>query len=210
VDAILRTVALYAAQSIHIPIVIANDPSAVESSLAELEYLSTTSWLPSIAEEDLEDPDLAPEASPLDIRTLHARLRRTRLALLTEFIGACTSHPLPYNAIQTLAHIGSVSYPIPSAAEPPELQIQFLQQLRAIVKPANEAILQTILECPFVFTLQWTEDTAVRAMRSALDKAMLHGQQLPIVLDTLNRLPPVEDADDISAWPGPLEIVHDE
>ncbi|KAJ7367495.1 hypothetical protein DFH08DRAFT_760711 [Mycena albidolilacea] len=210
VDTILRTVALYAAQSIHIPIVIANDPSTVESSLTELEYLSTTSWLPSIMEEDLEDPDLAPEASPFEIRTLHARLRRTRLALLTEFIGACTSYPLPYNAIQTLAHIGSVSYPIPSAAEPLELQVQFLQQLRAIVKPANEAILQTILECPFVITLQWTDDTAVRAMRTTLDKAMLHGQQLPIVLDTLNRLPPVEDADDISAWPGPPEIVHDE
>ncbi|KAJ7916320.1 hypothetical protein B0H13DRAFT_371985 [Mycena leptocephala] len=214
VVAMLRTVAFHAAQTIHIPIVTAgigdNPAWRVKSSLDELQYLSMSSLLHPIKDNlPLGESAAAPEATPqLDPSELHESLSRTRLALLTEFIGACTSSPLPYNAMQTFAHIGSAPAPSPSATELAALQTQFSEHLWTVVKPANERLLQTVLECSLVSGLQWIDIPAAHAMRTALNKAWLLGQQLPVVWDTLEKLPEVED--EAEDTPARVEIVPPE
>ncbi|KAJ7039447.1 hypothetical protein C8F04DRAFT_1178979 [Mycena alexandri] len=213
VAAMLRAVALHAAETVHLPIFTAGPHCKDTTSSGELQYLwnsallSSTATVTPVSETSDVSQDLAP--FPLDVRQLRERLTNTRLTLLTQFIADCVSSPSPYNALPTLLHLGSASPPtdIPPA---PDLQAQFAQQLWTFVGVANEPLLQTVLMCPLVSGLQWLDNgSAARAMRRAMDKAWLSGMQLPIVRDTLERLPLVEEGDDTSGQPEAVEIVDD-
>ncbi|KAJ7661488.1 hypothetical protein DFH06DRAFT_374743 [Mycena polygramma] len=200
VEALLRTAALHAVQMIHIPI---GNFGMNAASLAELQYASNSAWLcaTATAGKDVQmlrtDAFPDPEAVPhLDIDELHERLSHARLDLMTQYITTCTSPPLPYNAMHTLIHIGSAPAPNPSAPQLPVLQTRFSEQLWTLVtQPVGERLLQTILQCPLVSGLQWVDIPAAHAMRTALNKAWVLGQQLPVVWDTLGKLPPAEDED---------------
>ncbi|KAJ6579597.1 hypothetical protein DFH09DRAFT_331380 [Mycena vulgaris] len=198
VKIMLRAVALHAAETIYIPRAATGNPSG----FAQLEYLCTSS-LHLSSTPISEDTPLLPEESvvPPTRDELRSRMSEARLALLIEFIGSCAASPAPYNAVQTLTHIGSA--PIPSA--PADLQTQLAARLRALVKAADEQLLQTVLESPLVSGLQsWLDSpAAISAMRRALDGAFLSTQQLPVIGDTLARLRIVEDA---QALAGPAEF----
>ncbi|KAJ7124540.1 hypothetical protein C8R44DRAFT_735007 [Mycena epipterygia] len=198
IEAMLRTVVLHAAETIHIPNVAADNPCA-ETSFVELKYLSMSGLLPTSAsigedgipvmQQSTAHPDGVP---PPGIDELRSRISEARLALLLEFTGACASALLPHNAASTLAHIGSAA--ASTSSVPVDLQIQFSASLRSLVSAAEERLLQTVLECPLVSGLQWIDSpAAISAMRRALDGAFLSNQQLPIIADTLARLRLVED-----------------
>ncbi|KAJ7698234.1 hypothetical protein B0H16DRAFT_1837699 [Mycena metata] len=230
VAAMLRTVALHAAETVRLPIFTNNKDTT--TSFAALQYLWTSPLLPSSPTAPLVSTPVADTSktstdppSPLDpdAHQLRSLLTNARLALLTQFIADCasSSSPAPYNALPTLSHLGAASPLIADIPPAPDLETQtqtrFAQQLWAFVGLANEPLLQAVLECPLVSGLRWLEShhdngygngATGRAMRRAMDKAWLLGMQLPIVRETLERLPLVEAGDTPPELEG-IEIVDD-
>ncbi|KAJ7656934.1 hypothetical protein DFH06DRAFT_1198772 [Mycena polygramma] len=159
----------------------------VSQYTGSLQYASNNAWLCATATAGKDVQMLRTDAFPdleavphFDINELHERLSHARLDLMTQHITTCTSPPLPYNAMLTLIRIGSAPAPNPST--------RFSEQLWTLVtQPVGERLLQTILQCPLVSGLQWVDvpAAAAHAMRTAMNKAWVSGQQLPVVWDTL-------------------------
>ncbi|KAJ7683579.1 hypothetical protein B0H17DRAFT_1181607 [Mycena rosella] len=203
VAAMLRTVALHAAEAVHIPNVAAKNTST-KLSLGQLAYLSASALLPAPVTDDVPAADAAvPALDPADLR---ARISAARLALLIEFMGPCASAIPPYNAAHTLAHIGAG--PAPPRPARTDLQALFAARLRSLVKAAgDERLLQTVLECALVGGLQWLDGAAtISAVRRALEGAFLAAREAPGVVDALGRLRVVED---MCVLPGADEVVAD-
>ncbi|KAJ7165621.1 hypothetical protein C8R43DRAFT_215233 [Mycena crocata] len=107
-DALLRTVALHAAETIHIPAISHGSSSIREHSLAQLKALRTT--LP-----------LLTSTGELDIDQLRSRINKVRLALLTEFMDACPPPIRLYNVARSRGHSLRPSSPArPVLRKPPD------------------------------------------------------------------------------------------
>ncbi|KAF7291845.1 Costars domain-containing protein [Mycena chlorophos] len=209
VSAMLRTVASHAAEAVHIPgaspALRTISPFRVAASIIELNYVTARLLSPSSS----TPPDSTDVSAEADLHVITSQVLEARLRLFIEFVDACASASVPYKPAETLALLGaSPMSGTTVVAIPTALQEAFATAFQRLADAEatrarenvsddtlRSELLQIILECPLLAGLQWIDaPVAVATMRSALDAVFVSTQQLPVVVDAMNRLRVLEEA----------------